>query len=795
VFPEIQSKLYGCELSVADDFDVSVTIIKMLKRSMDVQVSSSRDDLARHLNTISGDPQNLISSNTILLGWREKLRGHLLRLAKSGDVQRIQGDDLLAFIQDDLTPNADSLGVDIALLQSNYRILDAAQCAARWKLDHVEVGGIGHYRALPCLDVDGQLIPIEQLDRKIVNGTRFHALEDGWLEFTERFKTRYSSWKQKGLKPIRLLPQEVLGTHLERLNKLKLRPPSISRGRASSEIEQANLLLETMRRHGLPCGFSGLQQDANTILAEACKRLLDDNRRAQILWLLPKRKLGNAGSTLEKLGVPHSTTASRQQGYVLITSPDTQIPDLSWDMVVFTDIDTIAAGDRQSRVYASIQRTWSISTFNRSDWHRDVLRSQRVLSSLGLSKADLAAFLELCVGNFSQQADGLFSRLVSPFKRILVDADPEDNQGQGVPIPPRQTSSAQRPLKNTDDVYRPSFTVSVNVSSPRSHFLDQARRFASHTGSPVESVPFMQYWPTYDSMTQAQKKWYFYWRSQVRMGNYLPSDLSYLFIHIYEIIHLVGFDSAPVAYDYLVSCWKNYRSIHPKLDNYLVDWIADFIVVHQLPKSPLEWYADAATSAKQLTNSNLAIEAWLSTSQNVAQIPGAILESTCSYRYTKSKFYQQHESRATIDAELRRALDVVNDFVYQQHGKSLFEYYRPEKTLEIQRQPFAGAVYEGQRDKITLATVSSWDHADGLQNVITSILKHTENRLRRQHSFRGTLRGIDLPEEWVRILDEAFPIGDRSSSPDFQQGFSKSANTDEYEPLVIDMETVIKKRE
>ena len=57
-------------------------------------------------------------------------------------------------------------------------------------------------------------------------------------------------------------------------------------------------------------------------------------------------------------------------------------------------------------------------------------------------------------------------------------------------------------------------------------------------GEVASPALFMHYWPTYRDMNNMQR-WYFYWRTQARKGNYLPTDLSYTFVHVYEILNLV----------------------------------------------------------------------------------------------------------------------------------------------------------------------------------------------------------------------------------------------------------------
>src|SRR5690606_27634976 len=112
--------------------------------------------------------------------------------------------------------------------------------------------------------------------------------------------------------------------------------------------------------------------------------------------------------------------------------------------------------------------------------------------------------------------------------------------GRSVPIPPRETA------RN-----RSSVEVRLSLSTPSGRFVEQAKKFVNTTERQANPTPFMQYWPTYEAMNSAQRKWYFYWRSQVRHDNYLPTDLSYIFLHVYEVIHLVGFDSAKDAFKYL----------------------------------------------------------------------------------------------------------------------------------------------------------------------------------------------------------------------------------------------------
>src|SRR5690606_29989001 len=105
---------------------------------------------------------------------------------------------------------------------------------------------------------------------------------------------------------------------------------------------------------------------------------------------------------------------------------------------------------------------------------------------------------------------------------------------------------------------------------------------------PAEHVPFHAYWSSYGDMDAAQSRWYFFWRNEVRSGRYPPTDLSYIFIHVYECLHGVGFDTMLHAYGHLWALWHNYRSQHPRLDGCLMRWMLDLNAYYEMGMNPVE---------------------------------------------------------------------------------------------------------------------------------------------------------------------------------------------------------------
>lgn len=352
----------------------------------------------------------------------------------------------------------------------------------------------------------------------------------------------------------------------------------------------------------------------------------------------------------------------------------------------------------------------------------------------------------------------------SIFRSVSV-SDTRSKETRGVPIPKRvdppgrQRSSRQKTSSSIrqEDVFIPSFEVSVSFSSPRSSFVEQARKYANRTGQKAEHVPFMQYWPTYDSMSSAQQRWYFYWRTQLRQGIALPADTSYLFVYVYEVLNLVGFPSPEAAFKHLIKFWKHYRVLQPKLDNYLIDWLADFVVVYKLPTTPLKWYGVALQEGAFSGDIDLSIQAWLEIGGDFRKLPDKLLYKLAGYTPTRSKFFKAYSDEYQLEDAYRQGLQAVETHL-KATGSSIFKIHRPKQARVIKREPFASALHDLPSQTIVIGEVHPWASREDLSVTLTSIIKYSENIKRAQAGYSSKLRGIQLPAEWKVILDNTFAI-------------------------------------
>ena len=321
-----------------------------------------------------------------------------------------------------------------------------------------------------------------------------------------------------------------------------------------------------------------------------------------------------------------------------------------------------------------------------------------------------------------------------------------------------QRVSVPVPEAAPKDIPIPARTQTNSISAPYSQngiqFVEQARAYVDRTETQAEPVPFQQYWYTYEAMDTAQQQWYFYWRAQLRQGNRLPTDLSYLFVHIYEVINLVGFESPDEALSHLDEFWRYYRQLQPDLDRYLPDWIADFIIVHELAPNALGWYGEVIKIA-DVKDFNLAIEAWVQAGDSYEAFPAAIFFELANFNPTESPFYRRFSKSNDLDLWYPRAMDAVDEGTRMNREMSLFEYYQPKYRTIVKREPFACAFHAYPKTKIEVAATHNWMNAQSLRRWVHNCLKHADNILREQAGYRYRLKVTMLSDACKSVIEKA----------------------------------------
>ena len=191
-------------------------------------------------------------------------------------------------------------------------------------------------------------------------------------------------------------------------------------------------------------------------------------------------------------------------------------------------------------------------------------------------------------------------------------------------------------------------------------FLKQARLMAAYEDDSVYNGTVNQYFPTYDSLSDAQLRGYFTWRTAVRQGRVEKRGMSYASLYVYELLHLIGCRDAQDAYEKLHSFCEAYRALDPQIGHYIVHWEDEFAIYYGLDPKLITWHGNALVCREQ----DDAICTVLHRTEHTAEAVMAALCTLSSYRLERSKLYRAHT--AEVNAVVLRVLERAAEY-YEKH--------------------------------------------------------------------------------------------------------------------------------
>ena len=340
----------------------------------------------------------------------------------------------------------------------------------------------------------------------------------------------------------------------------------------------------------------------------------------------------------------------------------------------------------------------------------------------------------------SQKRDE-YSEICAKFSDVDISGEEERTQ----PIPQMNFEPVK---KEEHTAPNDNFEIHFDYESlyQPADFVKDMKQFEHKEGKKAEFVPFMQYYPTYSSMDKQQKEWYFYWRSQIRKGIYLDTDLSYIFVHIYELLSGYGMSNADDGYKQLLELWENYRKEYPKLDGYLFEWMFDFCQLYNLDYKMPEWTDLSLPYQTEIKNVII--------SKHSGEIPlkltFALIDSLCDYSLVRSKFYNDGHQMLMNEA-IPRVVALADAALYKKEGKGILDKYGPNRPRKQTYYAFRGANCKNSNQRVDI-TVKDYINSAKLRAYINELVRYAENVLRELYNCRGRLRGVSLDDETAKLV-------------------------------------------
>jgi len=128
----------------------------------------------------------------------------------------------------------------------------------------------------------------------------------------------------------------------------------------------------------------------------------------------------------------------------------------------------------------------------------------------------------------------------------------------------------------------------LHWQSRESVFLKQAKLLAAYEDDYPFSGNVVRYYPTYESLSNQELRGYFTWRTKLRRGETRKTSLSFVFLHIYELINQIGIRDPEEGYEKLLSLRNDYGSIDDSILPYLDRWMVHYVVYYGLAPQLLE---------------------------------------------------------------------------------------------------------------------------------------------------------------------------------------------------------------
>lgn len=280
-------------------------------------------------------------------------------------------------------------------------------------------------------------------------------------------------------------------------------------------------------------------------------------------------------------------------------------------------------------------------------------------------------------------------------------------------------------------------------------FIRDSLKYANKSGYPCDFKPLFKYYTTFSDLDNEQLKWYFYWRERVLNGEYLDTDLSYIFLFIYELINYTFNDDAAFNISMIIRIWENYKERYPKLINYIKKWAFDFLFELEKVALASEWDEVRKIEASSIYNNivekieeldKISFTLWKPYIQN----------------FRETEFYKKNKRK--VYSTFKQSIHLLNS-IYVSQGINIIERWFSEKELSQSRYLFPGAVI-GRPTKSIQYKIKSYNASEIMFSEVTALFRLSENIMRLNCGEKRQLKMEEevLPEDFKELLmDKVMP--------------------------------------
>ena len=302
-------------------------------------------------------------------------------------------------------------------------------------------------------------------------------------------------------------------------------------------------------------------------------------------------------------------------------------------------------------------------------------------------------------------------------------------------------------------IYTPKNTLIKKVSISKwqtrfnfyNRFRTDAAKFWERTSTECKPVSFFSYVPQHNQLSYAQLKWYLYWRDQMRKGNYIDTDYSYILLYIYEIINCPELVEPSQGVQLLCRIWASCRAKYPRIDNYLSEWLCDYCLIYEqpCPTEQLQPFLQAVISASTFK------EFYMDTDR-ITEGAANMLSFTTNYDWRTSR-YVTRDNIGLFSTHINGAFSKV----YRELLSKDDNADNPRQAT-IMRDSYSGGLCTWDMKRCITVDYISYSRSPKFRFVVTDIIRYSENRIRSALGIKAKLKVDTLSDGIKHCIDEYF---------------------------------------
>lgn len=196
--------------------------------------------------------------------------------------------------------------------------------------------------------------------------------------------------------------------------------------------------------------------------------------------------------------------------------------------------------------------------------------------------------------------------------------------------------------------------------------------------------------PFFAAMSNSQLRTYFTWRTDVRRGKYVAVDKPYVLLYCFEMLNMIGVESAAEAFGKMLELWENCRGWAGYLDELMPRWLKDFYVYNDIT----EKYPDITLCMNYPSNgmhNGVIEELELWDYSNKLDY----LTEYSAYNIKGSIFFNE-QTKPLLNGACEAALNALSDY-FKTCGADILELVCGKPRKDHAWKPFRGAIVDMSR--------------------------------------------------------------------------------------------------